>query len=89
MNKRLNTFIFVIVASLANIILTMILAILGIWGISRLGIQDPSINRMLFLGVFVLAIVIVFFAYRFVVGLIMKKVDLESHFAPMWGRKRR
>ena len=89
MNKKVNTLLFVLGATLFNIVLTLL--ILGVFLLvyfKFIMVLLPNVNPVLILGLFfIAALVITFFAYRFVLKLIMKKVQIEEYFDPIFVRR--
>ena len=86
MDKRVNTFLFVIGATFFNLIVMAILAVLGFFLLSVLPLNDvpPGIRSLLMIVIFFGAIIASFFIYHRVVRLISKRVDMEKHFHPIF-----
>ena len=91
MNKKLNTLLFVLGATVVNILLMIILLLAGIVVIARLLPADtnPAAGQLAFLGVFILSIVGSFFIYHRAMKLIARRVDLDTYFDPIFKSRRR
>jgi hypothetical protein len=90
MSKKSNTFLFILGGTIFNILITLIsfLVFLLIYSKFLYGrINEGSVAWVLPV-LFVLAIVVSFFVYRLAVKIIMKKVDMEKHFDPIFRQKR-
>ena len=92
MSKKTNTLWFVLGATVFNIITTMIIFILLFFVVYAQflmpSLPEESVTPALFISFFG-AIVLSFFLYRFILKQIMKKADMEKHFDPIFGHRRR
>ena len=89
MNKKMNTVLFIVGASILNVILMIILMTLGLALISLI-IPDnisPTIASALFIMVFLLSVGGSFFAYH--KGLLAAKIDMDKYFHPIFISKKR
>jgi len=95
MNKKANTLLFILGATVFNILVTvagfLILWLLYVQVLSLLPIGAKALEAAAswafpfsFLG----AIIVSFIVYRFLLKKIIKKFDMEKHFAPILGQKR-
>jgi len=91
MNKKMNTALFIVGATVANILLMIILIIIGFAGVSALLPQktNPRFASILFLLVFLASIAGSFFIYHKVIQLISKRIDMEKYFHPIFKPRRR
>ena len=90
MSKKTNTLLFVLGGTVFNILVTGISIILLVIICSIVVIPKfPESGPWVFGGSFVGGIVISFFVYRLVIKIIMKKVDMEKYFDPIFGRRPR
>lgn len=91
MNKKTNTALFILGATVANILVMIILIIIGFAIISALlpKNSNPQIASILFLVVFLGAIAGSFFIYHKVIQFVSKRVDMEKYFHPIFRPKRR
>ena len=89
MNKKINTLLFILGATLLNIFVTiLIFAALTLLYIKVLMAAVPEESRAwIFAIIFIASLVISFLVYRVVLKLIMKKVDIDKHFDPIFGRR--
>jgi peptidoglycan/LPS O-acetylase OafA/YrhL len=89
MNKKLNTVLFILAATLFNVLVAVIsfflLCFLYIKFLFNL-IPEQS-GSWAFALIFMAAIVISFFAYRYLLKYLLKKVDVERYFDPIFVRK--
>jgi len=89
MNKRLNTVLFILGATVTNLLIMAILAAGGFLLLSVLpfGSSAPGIKSMLMIVVFFGAIVGSFFIYHAIVKAISKRVDMDKYFHPIFRNK--
>ena len=91
MSKKTNTLWFILGATVFNILTTIICFLLLLVVYARFFL--PSLPETAaawgFPIIFIGAIVLSFFLYRYILKLIMKKVDIEKHFDPIFGRRRK
>ena len=89
MNKRLNTLLFILAATVTNLIIMAMLAVGGFLLLSVLpiGASSPGIKNLLLIVVFFGAIVGSFFIYHALVKAISKRVDMEKYFHPIFKRR--
>lgn len=89
-NKKLNTALFLIVASLVNILLIgiifMVLALLA-----QLLFPSPSEGAAVavLLAVLILSFGLSFFIYFKLVKLLSRKIDMDAYFHPIFRPKRK
>lgn len=89
MNKKLNTVLFILAASVGNIIvmvllMTLLFALASMLLPSSLG---SGIAQVVFLLIFVASIAGSFFVYHRFVGFLSKKIDMDKYFHPIFKRK--
>jgi len=91
MNKKLNTALFILGATLFNILVTIVSFVL------LLVVYVKFIMRLLpentymwsFSLIFIAAMAIAFVVYRYVLRFLLKKFDMEQYFDPLFtGRQR-
>jgi hypothetical protein len=89
MNKKVNTLLFMLGATLFNIIVTVVLFLalflLYIKFVFRL--LPESGRAWGFPLLFIAAIVLSFFVYRFALKLLLKNIQVEKYFDPIMGNK--
>ena len=89
MNKKTNTVIFILVATVFNVIFTLLCFLLLLLIFSQFlfpVLPEDSVAWALPI-LFVLSIVASFFVYRILVKYLMKKVDVEKYFDPLFSRR--
>ena len=91
MSKKTNTLWFILGATAFNILTTLICFVLLLVVYARL--LMPSLPETAaawgFPIIFIGAIALSFFLYRFILKQVMKKIDMEKHFDPIFGRRRK
>ena len=91
MNKKMNTVLFILGASILNVILMIIIMTLGLALISLI-IPDnisPTLASALFIMVFLLSVGGSFFAYHKGIKLLSTKMDMDKYFHPIFKSKKR
>ena len=90
MNKKTNTLLFVLGATVANVIVTLLCFMVLVLVFTRYFMHLFSENTISWVMpiFFVLSIVASFLIYRAAVKLLMKKVDMEKYFDPIFGPRR-
>jgi membrane protein implicated in regulation of membrane protease activity len=93
MNKKANTFIFILVATVFNIVITiaLILGLLVLFMkviVPAMGLADTVLAAGL-VAVFVVAIVLSFLIYRFIINVLSKHVEIDKYFDPLVGKHHR
>ena len=91
MNKRLNTVLFILGATVFNILITVLsfLLLLVVYAKFFLQVLPEAAHTWAFPLLFIAAIAISFIAYRYTLRYLMKKIDMEKYFDPLFVRKRR
>jgi hypothetical protein len=89
MNKKVNTLLFILGATVFNILVTIAgFVILTFLYVRFLMVLIPEANRPWgFTLIFLAAIVISFLVYRWLLKYLLKKVDVEKYFDPLFVRK--
>jgi hypothetical protein len=89
MNKKANTLLFVLGATVFNIFITLLSFVLLTLAYVKLIIRIvPESGRGLVLAfLFVAAIIVSFFVYRVVLKYLIKKVSIEKYFDPIFTRR--
>ena len=91
MNKKLNTALFIIGASILNVILMIILMTIGLALVSLIVPKNisPTIASTLFILVFLLSVAGSFFAYHKGIKFLAKKINMDKYFHPIFSSRRR
>lgn len=92
MNKKTNTTIFMVVATIANLVLIVVFALIGLIIMSKLfpnGSEAGTLFPVALIGLcFILPTVLSWFIYSRVLKLVSKKMNLEDKLAPIFGSKK-
>ena len=90
MSKKTNTLLFILGGTAFNILVTIVCFILLLVVYSRfLYTQLPESSAAWIMPIiFVISIVASFLIYRVAIKMIMKKVDMEKYFDPIFGPRR-
>jgi len=91
MNKKMNTVLFILGASILNVILMIIIMTLGLALISLIIPDNISLTlaSALFIMVFLLSVGGSFFAYHKGIKLLSTKMDMDKYFHPIFKSKKR
>jgi hypothetical protein len=91
MNKRVNTVLFVIGASVVNVIIMLVLflALFVIFARFVAPSLSPGANQLIMVLIFVISIGVTYFIYHRLVRWISIKVDMDKYFDPIFGRKKK
>ncbi len=91
MNKKLNTALFIIGASILNVVLMIVLMTMGLALISLILPRNisPTIASGLFILVFLLSVAGSFFAYHKGIRYLSKKIDMDKYFHPIFSSRKR
>jgi len=90
-NKKLNTTLFIIGATIVNIVIMGVLFFTGFFIASRLLPEDVSPNTVLiiFMLIFIGSILGSFFLYHRLVRMISSRIDMEKYFHPIFKQKKK
>jgi len=90
MNKRLNTVLFVLAASVVNVIimLALFLALFVVFARFLAPSLSPGVNQLIMVLIFVLSIGATYFIYHRLIRLLSNKIDLDQYFDPIFGRRK-
>jgi hypothetical protein len=85
MNKKINTILFILGATVFNIIVTVLsfLLLLILNAKVLLKILPQGAQAWSFPLIFIASLAISFFVYKFVLGILLKKVNVEKYFDPL------
>ena len=91
MNKKVNTFLFILGATVFNVLVAIIcfflLTFLYLTFIAHLLPEQGHVWSFTF--IFLACIVLSILVYRFAVKFLLKKIDVEKYFDPIFIRKNR
>jgi hypothetical protein len=92
MNKKVNTILFILGATLFNVLLTLGMAVLFLFlyqrFIARLFADQATVVGYAVIVCFVSALVASFFIYRGTMRVFTRKVDVDKYFDPIFGPRR-
>ena len=90
MSKKTNTFLFILAGTVFNILVTILcfVILLVVYGRFLQPILPESATGIALPIIFIAAIVASFLVYRLVIKIVMKKVDMEKYFDPIFGPRR-
>ena len=89
MNKKINTILFILCATLFNIIVALIsFIVFTLIYLKFLMLQMPEASRSwAFTSIFLLSIGVSFFVYRAILKHLVEKIEIEKYFDPLFVRK--
>ena len=92
MNKKTNTLLFVLGATVFNILATLLI----FFGLLTIAViinssneLTPEVSDWFFMVCFIGSIVLTFLLYRFILKQLMKKIDFEKYFDPIFGKRKK
>jgi hypothetical protein len=90
MNKKVNTVLFLLGATVFNLLIMFLLIVLFLVLISAVfrDSLNPNVLSILMIVVFVGSIAASFFIYGRVVKWLSRKIDMEKYFLPLFRRKK-
>jgi branched-subunit amino acid ABC-type transport system permease component len=90
MNKKTNTWLFMLGATVFNILVTIVtlLLLMAIYARFIIPILPEEVAQWGFLIIFIAAIALSFVLYRVILKYLMKRFDVEKYFDPIFGRRR-
>jgi hypothetical protein len=90
MNKKVNTVLFLLGATVFNLLIMFLLIVLFLVLISAVfrDSLNPNVLSVLMIVVFIGSIAASFFIYGRVVKWLSRKIDMEKYFLPLFRRKK-
>jgi hypothetical protein len=91
MNKKLNTFFFIILATVFNIVIIMVLMIAFVLIVGYLVPKTTPkiILNIIITALFIGTLIAAFFIYHIIVSALDKKFDLEKYLLPVFRTKKK
>lgn len=91
MNKKANTLLFVLGATVFNILITVasFMALLALYARLLMPVLPEAGQAWAFPLIFIAAIALSFLIYRFTLKFLMKKIAVEKYFDPIFGGRRK
>ena len=85
MNKKINTVLFILGATVFNIVITVLsfFLLLFLYAKFLTKILPQGAQAWSFPFIFIAAIAISFFVYKLVLGFLLKKYNIEKYFDPL------
>jgi phosphoglycerol transferase MdoB-like AlkP superfamily enzyme len=85
MNKKVNTLLFILCATLFNIIIALVSFIVFVIIYLKFQMQMPESSRSwAFAVIFLASIGVSFLVYRIVLKHLIEKIDIEKYFDPLF-----
>jgi hypothetical protein len=90
MNKKVNTVLFLLGATVFNLLIMFVIILLFLVLLSAIfrGSLNPNVLSVLMIVIFIGSIAASFFIYGRVVKWISRKVDMEKYFLPLFRRRK-
>ena len=90
MNKKVNTVLFLLGATVFNLLVMFVLILIFLVLISVIsrGSLNPNVLSILMIVVFIGSIAASFFIYGRVVKWLNRKIDMDKYFMPLFRRKK-
>ncbi|MFP4302324.1 MAG: hypothetical protein ACLFPW_09950 [Spirochaetaceae bacterium] len=90
MNKRVNTVLFVLGASVVNVIIMLVLflALFVVFARFLAPSLSAGANQLIMVLIFVVSIGVTYFIYHRLVRWLSTKVDMDKYFDPIFGKKK-
>jgi hypothetical protein len=89
MNKRINTLLFILGATVFNVLLYIVVFLLLMLVYSRIiGSLPESAQQWGLIIILILPIAVSFVLYRLLLKVLLKKVDVDKYFSPLFGNRR-
>ncbi len=91
MNKKLNTALFILGASVLNVFLMVILMTIGLALLSLVIPKNisPTIASALFILTFLLSVAGSFFAYHKGIKFLANKINMDKYFHPIFNSRKK
>ena len=89
MGKKTNTLLFILGGTVFNILVTVLCCLFFLFIYSRLFFPHLPESSMAWAlpVIFVVSIVLSFLIYQLAIKIIIRKVDMEKYFDPIFGRR--
>lgn len=90
MNKRLNTVLFILGATVFNIVAMLLFFLVFMIIFARFIAPSlpPGANQIILLVLFIVSIAGTYLLYHRIMRWLSNKYDLEEHMAPLFGKKK-
>ena len=90
MSKKTNTLLFILGATVFNILVTVVsfILLLVLFAKFLMPLLPETGAAWAFPVIFIASIALSFLVYRLVLKFLLKKINMEKHFEPIFGRRR-
>ena len=90
MSKKTNTLLFILGATVFNILVTVasFILLLVLFAKFLMPLLPETGAAWAFPVIFIASIALSFLVYRLVLKFLLKKINMEKHFEPIFGRRR-
>ncbi|MFA7566213.1 MAG: hypothetical protein WCY01_04245 [Alkalispirochaeta sp.] len=90
MNKRVNTVLFILAATVLNIVvMTVLFAVLLVFFARFVApALSPGVNQIILLLIFVVSVVLTYFLYHRFMRWLTTKYSLDEYMSPLFGKKK-
>ena len=91
MNKRVNTILFVLGASVVNVLIMLLLFLTLFVVFARFLAPSlsPGVNQLIMVLIFVVSIGVTYFLYHRLVKWLSNKYDMNEYFDPIFGKRKK
>lgn len=88
MNKKTNTILFMLGATIANIVMIVLLwlGLTALYGVTLAGQIGPQGNQIAVIVILVASVALTYFLYHRLIKWISNKWNLDEHFDPIFSR---
>ena len=87
--KKRNTALFILVATILNVVLMIGFMVLGFVLLGKFGNPESNLNTLWLFLIFAGAVAFSWLIYNSLIKWYMKRVDVEKNFAPVFAPRRR
>jgi hypothetical protein len=90
MNKKVNTVLFIVGATIGNVVVMTVVFLLlfVLFGRFLAPVLPPAGDQIAVIVIFVGSIVVTYFAYHRVIKTLTNRIDMEKYFDPIFRRKK-
>jgi uncharacterized membrane protein YedE/YeeE len=90
MNKKVNTVLFILGATLGNVVVMIVVFLLlfVLFGRFLAPLLPSAVDQIGVIIIFVGSIVLTYFAYHRIIKLLTNRIDMEKYFDPIFRRKK-
>ncbi|MEM5946967.1 hypothetical protein WKV44_00250 [Spirochaetia bacterium 38H-sp] len=91
MNKKLNTLLFILAATIVNvaILLGVCILLFIVYGRFIAPQVSPEVNSYAVLVILMIGFVLTFFIYNMAINILGQKIDMDKYFSPLFFKNRK